>query len=461
MALQASVKDDTSFEPKPVGLRRQVSKDEEVISDSSSTSRASGSHGQKVEIRVRHIAAMLGVPEFVYGQPLVHKGAAVREVGDGILLCGVSGAIIQVKSRSRNEGRIDSPEQANRWILKHIERAVRQGRGSKRTIEAHRRAGNPLAVTPVRAMTISASTRFDSEVLLTEDCTHWPTIVVVDHPKNPQVNVPEYPDAFCISLNDWRRLNEHLRSINFLLRYILTALSGRPAKDVRIGCEAERYSSFIATEAKHLSEEIGTERASAFGILPDMKAVSIYRDLIESTWGPNDESLGLPIGDYTDILDFLDDVPVAVQSYTGYWLIYQREQLLGLRRRVSGLTIIVNRPLIYMVDFFDNCPNKKEWLAMLWGLTAVRSMEWRSYKKEESNTLGVGVRVMNDGSEEYSFILIRPGISLPDSLVRQTQWIFGEMDARLLQARQPRVGRNERCPCGSQKKFKRCHGAIR
>jgi preprotein translocase subunit SecA len=35
-----------------------------------------------------------------------------------------------------------------------------------------------------------------------------------------------------------------------------------------------------------------------------------------------------------------------------------------------------------------------------------------------------------------------------------------EEPAKPVQRDQPKVGRNEMCPCGSGKKFKRCHGAA-
>ena len=35
-----------------------------------------------------------------------------------------------------------------------------------------------------------------------------------------------------------------------------------------------------------------------------------------------------------------------------------------------------------------------------------------------------------------------------------------ESPAKPMQRDQPKVGRNEMCPCGSGKKYKRCHGAA-
>jgi uncharacterized protein YchJ len=44
-----------------------------------------------------------------------------------------------------------------------------------------------------------------------------------------------------------------------------------------------------------------------------------------------------------------------------------------------------------------------------------------------------------------------------NEIMQQTRKLDGELDA---QANPPAVGRNEPCPCGSGKKYKKCHGAA-
>src|SRR5688500_17918638 len=39
--------------------------------------------------------------------------------------------------------------------------------------------------------------------------------------------------------------------------------------------------------------------------------------------------------------------------------------------------------------------------------------------------------------------------------------IHGEVQLVTIRRTQPKVGRNEPCPCGSQKKYKHCHGQLR
>jgi hypothetical protein len=420
-------------------------------------------HGVAVERRVRHVAAVLGVPEFVYVPPLVRKSGAIREVGDGILLCGAGGAVLQVKARGRREGRRDSDAYACRWIKKHVERAVRQGRGSKRTIMDYPRTKRPLRVTPVRSMVLSSDEQEEFRVLLDRDCAEWPIIVVVDHPKIPEVELPFYADAFCCTLDDWRQLNQHLRSTHQLLRYVDSVLTIGSDARVPLGHEVDRFSRIVAHESAYVDAYRGQRQAVpavSFVAAHNPVAINRYRQLLERTWGPNDEILDRPIEDYRDILDVLDDVPASVQEYVGLWLEEQTVKLHRLKHRISGTTLLGNRPLIYMADLFENRIDKKNWLAQLWSLVAVRAVEWREQMRSSQNIVGVGIRVLEGGRDEYSFVLMRPTITVPDDFRMMVEWTYGFANFRTFETVPLKVGRNEFCPCGSTKKFKRCHGSI-
>ena len=67
-------------------------------------SEPNASYGRHIEETVRRIGADLGVPDFVYLPAVVAKGRATREVGDGFLISGQKGAILQVKSREAAAG---------------------------------------------------------------------------------------------------------------------------------------------------------------------------------------------------------------------------------------------------------------------------------------------------------------------------------------------------------------------
>lgn len=417
-------------------------------------------YGETVEIRVRNIAAMLGVPEFVYHQPFVRKGKAVREVGDGLILCGKGGAILQVKSRSLREGRRDTDAEAERWVLKHVARAVRQGRGSKRTILSHQQNGSPLGCIPVRAIILSEPERESFRVDLVHDCSHWPIIVVVDHPLNPHVTLPTHEDAFCISLTDWHELNRHLRSVHEVLGYVDLVLERGADVAVPLSHEFDRFSSLVAFEGSSVRMSPRARPWTTFAAVEDPVAISEYRTLLERTWGPNDDLPEFPSDDYREMLDFLDDAPAVAQAFIGRWLAANRSQLRSLRRRVSGSVLVVDRPLVLLMDYQVNKPDKRAWLAELWALTAARAIEYRRQTQAYRNALGVGIRVLDGFTDEYSYILMRPEIEVPDDLVRETEWYFGVANFSTSRVERLKVARNERCPCRSGKKFKHCHGAT-
>ncbi|MFI1997072.1 SEC-C domain-containing protein [Actinoplanes sp. NPDC020271] len=306
-------------------------------------------------------------------------------------------------------------------------------------------------------MTLSEPEREPFFVDLIQDCSQWPIIVIVDHPLNPHVTLPTYHDAFCISLPDWYEINRHLRSIHEVLRYVGRVLEHGADVAVPLSHEYDRFSSLVAFE--------GTPRMSprarpwtTFAAVEDAAAVSEYRTLLERTWGPNDELPGFPIDDYREMLDFLDDAPAVAQAFIGRWLVANRSQLRSARHRVSGSVLVVDRPLVLLMDFKDNKPDKRAWLAELWALTVVRAIEYRRQTQIRRNTLGIAIRVFDNYTDEYSYILMRPDIEISENLIRETEWRFGVANFSTSRVERLKVRRNERCPCHSGKKFKYCHG---
>ena len=414
--------------------------------------------GYIVERRVRQLAAFLGVPEFVYSVPLVSKGSSVREVGDGILLCGLSGAVLQVKARSRHEGLRDSEDSAVRWVSKHVERAVRQGRGSKRTIVAHFSEGDPLTAVPVRALSLGGADRGAFRVSIDTDCAEWPIIVVVAHPLDPEVMLPVYDDAFCISLNDWHQLNRHLRSIHELLRYIGRVLEGGQDVTVPLGHESYRFASLVEWDTAYAAQDKGARPWVSCAAIEDQVGVDAYRVLLDRTWGDNDVLPDMSIKDYRPILDFLDDVPAIGQAHVGRWILDRRAELHSCRHRVSGSTLLNDRPLVFMCDLVENHADRQSWISHLGGLTSLRAAEWREQMRDRKPVLGIGIRIMGE-HDEYSYLLADSYVKIPASLRRALEWRFGVANFRAFQTRRLIVGRNDPCPCGSGRKYKRCHGS--
>lgn len=288
------------------------------------------------EQRARDVAAVLGVADFVYAQPLVRKGSATREVGDGLLICGGRGAVLQVKARDRDAGRGDSPEKAARVVGKFLEAAVRQGRGTKRTIAQHVLQGQPLRVIPVRALDYPSERREEFALALTEDCADWPIVVIIDHPNDPVVKINPDADVFCISLDDWHELNAHVRSVNGVLRYIERVLGHGAALAVPFGEERRRFAKLVEADAASTAGSTTAVPWLSYDGVDDPVAVAMYRDLLEKVWGGQARGPALTADECRRILDALDDVPVATQTRVGRWVLDKRRTLRQTGQRASG-----------------------------------------------------------------------------------------------------------------------------
>ena len=366
---------------------------------------------------------------------------------------------MQVKSRSIREGRRDSNFEAAAWLYKHIDKAVRQGRGSKRSIATHHGEGRPLSAVPVRALVLGDNERDVLEVALDTDCSTWPIIVVVSHPDYHEAMLPVYDDAFCITMGDWHELNRHLRSTHEVLRYAKRVIANGADVAVPLGREFERFASLVEYDKEYAMQAKGARPWTSFDAVADPVGIEAYRELLDRTWGPNDIRPGVNIQDYRSVLDFLDDVPASAQAHVGRWVISQRAELRKCRHRVSGSTLLVDRPLIYMCDFKENQPDLDDWIATIFGLVGLRAAEWREQIGNGSQVLGIGVRVMDDASDEYTYMLAESISRMPMDLRRSVEWSFGTANFKTFKTWKLRVGRNEICPCGSGRKYKRCHGA--
>lgn len=87
-----------------------------------------------------------------------------------------------------------------------------------------------------------------------------------------------------------------------------------------------------------------------------------------------------------------------------------------------------------------------------------RLAEWREQIPSSPEILGVGLRL--DGRyPEYTYVFGDRRSSVPREVRRFFEWRYGVPDFRNSRVRKFIPARNERCPCGSQLKFKRCHGS--
>ncbi len=127
--------------------------------------RPSESRGKDAEKRAREIAALFGVPDFVYKPLLERKGSAHREISDGMVICGEDGLIMQVKARQTP--RQDTPARAEQWIRKVAKAGRRQAEGTRRRLAQ----SSAVTFTSLRGYTRTLHA-----------VNGWPAVVVIDHP---------------------------------------------------------------------------------------------------------------------------------------------------------------------------------------------------------------------------------------------------------------------------------------
>jgi hypothetical protein len=179
--------------------------------------------GEAAEEATRDAASLWGLPDFVYRPALLALGSGSREIGDGTLIVGDRGVVIQVKARDR-EPADETRERI--WLTKQIASGLRQAHG---TIRSLRRV--PVAMTNGRGRTLTVDGR---EV-------RWSAVVVVEHPGIPEgitPSVEQQPNPSLVLLRrDWEFLFEQLKSTNAVAQYV-----ERVAGDsVELGQEVLRY----------------------------------------------------------------------------------------------------------------------------------------------------------------------------------------------------------------------------
>ncbi|WP_454777562.1 hypothetical protein [Georgenia muralis] len=88
-------------------------------------------YGSAVESATRAAAGRWGLPDFVLRPKVVPKGSGRREIGDGTIVSGSRGVVLQVKARSAATP--DTPERARSWLQKNAAAALKQARGTIRS----------------------------------------------------------------------------------------------------------------------------------------------------------------------------------------------------------------------------------------------------------------------------------------------------------------------------------------
>jgi len=192
--------------------------------------------GKEAENATHDAAAFWGLADFVFEPSVRQRPSGVRELGDGILLLGDLGVVLQVKSR---ESLSEDPDRERRWIKKQCKKALAQGAGTIRELRRQ-----PAAMTNLRGRRIE----------LDANEARWIVAVIVDHDDPPaDVSLAPTENAVILLRRDWDFLFEQLKSTHGVGRY-LERVSGDA---VNLGDESIRYYELAAADGEAEPRPLG------------------------------------------------------------------------------------------------------------------------------------------------------------------------------------------------------------
>jgi hypothetical protein len=292
--------------PAPLPLRRDVA------------------HGYAAELATHDAATIWGLPDFVFRPAEPRTGPGSRELGDGLLIVGELGLVLQVKSREHPSG---DPSREAKWLAKKSAQALRQGSG---TIRRLRMA--PQKLMNRRGRTIELDGRQ----------MRWLTVVVLDHEDPPSGTTrPADPTSVVMLRRDWQFLFDQLKSTHAVADYCRRVAG----ESIDLGDEPTRYYELADADAqappgKLDSKLIGAGRQVSKPMLPlapaataDLEAHLLVRHIFEAI-APTPprqfeeadrlrvlaELDRLPVSHREDIgrflLDAMDEVAAAPDGYT-------------------------------------------------------------------------------------------------------------------------------------------------
>lgn len=420
-------------------------------------------HGHRQELHVRDIASRLGVADFIYVSPQVRKGNAIREAsGDGLILVGKRGAIIQVKARNPYKGSNDSTERTHSWIRKQSARAVKQGFGTKRELARRQVIGEALTVCPVRALDLEPKRRSRYLFRVSGDTKDWPVIVVIDHPGARGIDLGFQPQVIWFTLEDWRELHLRLRSISAFLQYVERVLTDEV--HVPLGHEFERYAALRSADEKTVINAASDLPFLAHPTEYDSLGTELFRDILEKVW-PDDGTVPWQSADeYRAIVEFLDAVPPTVQASVGRWILKKRAELAQGQETPSGLARLGADRLVFCCTNYSSWPNLEDWLDEAFTLAMLRhSQAIESGAPATTTTLCVAVLVDFDKGQRvsYSYFLLQSSAALqpiPPDIRLYFEWRYGIHNHELGTTKELSVNQSDRCPCMSGRIFEMCHG---
>lgn len=192
--------------------------------------RSVSEQGLAAEEATHDAAAIWSVPDFVYRSTVRKTATASRELGDGFLIVGELGIVVQVKSR---KALTSDPAKERRWIEKQVSKALRQANGTIRSLQRE-----PALLTNARGR----------EIQIDGNDLRWIVAVVIDHPDAPDhVGLGDIssPTASVILLRrDWEFLFNQLKSVHAVGGYF-----ERVAGDaIELGEEPMRYYDLASAD---------------------------------------------------------------------------------------------------------------------------------------------------------------------------------------------------------------------
>ena len=438
----------------------------------------------KLVVRARDIAAKLGVADFVYSAHPVQKGAGQREAsGDGLLLVGDSGAILQVKARDPTRGASDSAERAAAWIRKHAVQAAKQGNGTRRELARRRNGGSPMVVYPVRAASMTKDAKERYALTIDGSVEDWPVIVILDHPQMPEVDLGFQDDVVWFTFADWWDLQRHLRSTAATLSYVRRVSEGWRARATWVRSIPVRYGTVRYGTVRYGTVRYAALRSadehsmggSATGVpyLTDVRGfdelgADIFHDVIDKVWPDDGIVPWQSASEYRSIVEFLDTLPPGIQPIVWRWILRKRSEIAGGSHTSSGIVRLeFGDRLVFACSHFRHWSSEHEWMAEFALLANIRHIQAiESGASDNTVTLGVGALVEDRADRRgvaYSFVMQKGSTSavpVPEDLQRNFEWRYGVYNHAVGTTLMPDIEVGVLCPCLSGKTFGSCCGAA-
>lgn len=203
--------------------------------------------GVAAENAIQDAAATWGLPDFVLRPQQERKGSGLREVGDGLLVVGKRGVVVQAKSRDTEP---QNPARESRWLDKKITAAAKQADGTVRQLSS-----KPSELINGRGR----------PVIVDGNAISWVTAVVIEHPDPPaDYQVPKIDSripAVVLLRRDWEFLLNQLRSSRAVVDYLHRV--GDPTEI--LGTEPQRYYELAAADREAASEPLDPAWAAYAG----------------------------------------------------------------------------------------------------------------------------------------------------------------------------------------------------